>query len=176
MSRKEMTVTIQLDNRDKGKSFFITEMPSRQAEQWADRAFLALAHSGLNLPAGIERGGMPEIAQVAHLLGGVQFPELAPLMDELLYSCVKIIEPDLPAVNGVPFVRPLQDRGDVSDDIQDVGTRQYLRREALGLHVNFSLAAVLLNLLAAASELRNLSTLPTTRMSRRRSVRSSAVT
>ena len=119
---------------------------------------------------------MPEIAQVARLLGGVQFPELAPLMDELLYSCVRFVEPDVVQPDGKPFVRPLQDRGDVSDDIQDVGTRQYLRREVLALHTNFSLAAVLLNLLAAASELRNLSTLPTTRMSRRRSARSSAVT
>ena len=59
MSRKEMTVTIQLDNRDKGKSFFITEMPSRQAEQWADRAFLALAHSGLNLRPGSSVGACP---------------------------------------------------------------------------------------------------------------------
>lgn len=171
MSRKEMTVTIQLDNRDKGKTFHITEMASRQAEQWGDRAFLAITHSGVDLPPGLQRGGMSSIWQISKLIGGVQFPELMPLMDELLYSCVKAIEPQLSQADGKPFTRPLMDKGDASDDIEDVATRQYLRQEVLKLHVNFSMAADLLNLMAAASELTTIAELIPT--SPRRSARSS---
>jgi|SRR5216684_4287565 len=153
--------------RDNGKTFLITEMSSRQAEHWADRAFLCLAHSSVNLPAGMERTGMAGIEQIAQLLGNIQFPELSPLMDELL-TCVQVV-PD-PAR---PFPRALVDSGTEGDDIEEAATRQFLRSEVMDLHVNFSLAAVILNLIAAASEMRELPTFESTSTSRRRSARSS---
>lgn len=166
--RKTKEVVVGAEGgRDAGKKFLLTEMPARQAEQWADRAFLALAHSSVNFPAGIERAGMAGIAQIAHLLGGLQFPELAPLMDELL-RCAKFV-PD-PTKS---FVRDLLDNGAEGDDLEEVSTRQLLRREIVELHTNFSLAAVVLNLIAAASEMRTFPTIETTPTSRRRSARSS---
>ncbi len=162
--RRTKEVTITAEGRDQGKKFFITEMHADQAERWADRAFLCLAHSGVDLPAGVERGGMNAIAQIAHLLGGIRYEEIGPLMDELLDTCVQF--------RGVsPQGQPL-DRALIRDDTEEVATRQHLRGEALDLHVNFSLAAVILNLMAVASEMKSLPISGTTRTSRRRSGRS----
>jgi hypothetical protein len=126
-------------------------MSARQAEEWADRAFLALAHSAIELPPEIERGGMAGIAELARLVGNVKFPELAPLMQELLACAQYVPDPSQRGPNGQTFTRPV-DRDD--DAIEEVATRQQLRQEIMGLHVNFSLAAVVLNLIATASEMR----------------------
>lgn len=178
MARKTKDVTVpgtrteEAGQRDCGKTFRLTEMASRQAEQWADRAFLCLAHSSINLPAGIERSGMAGIAQIARMLGGISFPELAPLMDELL-SCVKVIpDPSRLGPDGEPFVRALHDAGDDLDDIEETSTRQFLRQEVMALHVNFSLAATILTLIAAASEMQTLVSIETTPTFRPRSARS----
>lgn len=172
--RKTKTVTVEFEGRDKGKTFLIREMSARQAERWADRAFLALAHSAIDLPPGMVRAGMAGIAEIAALLGHVQFSELAPLMDELL-ACVRVVpSPDRRGPDGSPFVRDLVDRGEEGDDVEEVRTRQWLRSEVLGLHVNFSLAAVALMLLAAASEMTEVPEISTsTPTSRRRSARRS---
>ncbi len=187
--RKTKTVVIEAEGRDRGKTFLITEMPARQAEAWADRAFLALAHSSMDLPTGMEHSGMAGIAQVmrllqdvpiessepllgemvsalrianvtatARLVAHIKFPELQPLMDELL-GCVQFV---WQSPGGSQQMRPLQDRGDEGDDIEEVATRQFLRSEVLGLHVNFLLAAVILNSIAAASEMREMPSLGTT--------------
>lgn len=146
--RKSKEVVIQIPGRDQGKKFILTEMSARQAERWADRAWLELAHSAIDLPPGIERGGMSGIAEIARLMGNLKFPELAPLMDELL-GCVQIV-PD----PSRPLPRPLMDSGAEGDDIEEVSTRQLLRQEVCALHLNFSLAAKILELMAAASELK----------------------
>ncbi len=184
--RKTKLVTITAEGRDSGKHFLLTEMSARQAEAWADRAFLALAHSSLDLPEGFENSGMAGIAQIMNLLADtqlpnaeglvrelvdsvrlasvatsarlvahVQFPELAPLMNELL-GCVQVV-----ADIAKPFPRPLVDNGTEGDDVEEVATRQYLRSEVLDLHTNFLLAAVILNSIAAASEMRTLPVLET---------------
>ena len=168
--RKTKVVTIEAEGRDRGKSFLLTEMASRPAEKWADRAFLALAHSGVDVPAGVENSGMAGIAMLAHLVGHLKFPEIEPLMDEIL-GCVRF----LPDPKRPDFTRDLVDDGSVGDDIEEVSTRQLLRSEVLGLHVNFSLAAAILNLIAVASTMTSLPVSGTTRTSRRRSARSSRV-
>ncbi len=185
--RKTKIVTIpgtyadEQGSRDNAKTFLLTEMSARQAERWADRAFLALAHSSIDLPAGIERSGMAGISQImtlladtqlpnastlmdemvasvrlasitttARLVSHVQFPELAPLMDELM-GCVQFMwDP------GKQLTRALVDNGGADDDIEEVATRKLLRGEVLDLHTNFLLAAVILNSIAAASEMRTL--------------------
>lgn len=146
LMRKNKTVTITAEGRDNGKTFLLTEMSAAQAERWADRAFLCLAHSSVDLPAGVERAGMAGIVGIARLLGHIKFPELAPLMDELLTCAQFVPNPREPS-----YVRAIDDN---ADDIAEVATRQQLRAEIMALHTNFSLAAVILNLLAAASELK----------------------
>lgn len=169
--RKELTVTIESEdagNRDRGKAFHITEMSARKAEQWADRAFLALSHSAISLPPGIEKMGMEGIFRIARLVGNVQFVELKPLMDELM-ECVKFI-PDGKNPN---IMFPLMQNDIEGDHIEEVSTRQFLRSEVMKLHTNFSLAAVILNLIAAASDQKMLLETENMSTSRRRSARSS---
>lgn len=147
--RKTKTITIPGELRDEpgfrdnGKTFLLTEMASRPAEKWADRAFLALAHSKADLPSGRGRG-MAWIEQVQRLAGHIHFPELEPLMDEIM-ACVQRIE------GGTGFMRPLIDMGIEGDDIEEVATRHLLRSEVINLHVGFFLPAVILNWIAAGS-------------------------
>lgn len=161
--RRQKTVIVEAEGRDKGKTFLLTEMSAAAAEDWAARAFLMLAHSAIDFPVGIQHTGMAGIAEIAHLLGGVQFPELKPLMDELLGCVQRVEDPNR------PFPRAVD-----SEDIEEVATRQFLRREVIDLHVNFLLGATILNLIAAASEMTTLhQDTEATPTSRRRSARSS---
>lgn len=144
--RKTKTITIPgvrseaQGERDNGKTFLITEMAAGPAERWADRALLILSHS-------VENSGMAGIAEIGRVLGSLRFSELSPLMDELL-ACVRII----PDSKRPAFTREIEDNGIEGDDIEEPATRQLLRSEVLNLHVNFSLAAGILNLIAAASQ------------------------
>lgn len=148
--RKTKTITIPgaksdvQGERDNGKTFLITEMAAGPAERWADRSLILLAHART-----ASSSGMAGIAEITPILGGIEFAQLAPLMDELL-ACVRVVpDPKRPA-----FTRVLEDNGLEGDDIEEAATRQLLRREVLDLHVNFSLAAGILNWMAAASEMR----------------------
>ena len=140
--RRSKTVIIELEGRDKGKCFQLTEMSAANAEDWAARVFLALGHAAIDVPPDLMTSGMAGIYQMAHLVGRIQFPELKPLMDELM-SCVQIVDDPKK-----PFPRTVDDQ-----DIEEVSTRQYLRREVVDLHTNFFLGAVVLNLIAVASEM-----------------------
>ena len=162
MSRKTKTITIQgkrediPGKRDNEKVFVITEMSAYDAEMWANRSFLALANAGIDLPPGITQdSGMPALVQVAMLLGHVRFPDLRPLMDELL-DCVQF-QPD-PKQPG--FTLALTRGQGVNDTIEDVSTYQLLRQEVAALHVNFTLAATVLILIARATSLPAISLTP----------------
>lgn len=132
MARKTMEVTITAAGRDKGKLFFLTEMPASQAEEWAMRALMALTKAGVEVPD--PSSGMAGIA-VAGLqsLGGLSFPEVKDLLKEM-FACIKLV-PD-PKVKSV--MRDL-----VEDDIEEVQTRLMLRLEVFALHTGFSVAELL---------------------------------
>lgn len=137
--RKTKTIVITeqggKENRDKGKRFLITEMPALQAEKWAARAFLALAHSGVQIPDDIKSGGMIGLAFTGlQMLQGVRFEEAEPLMDEML-ACIQII----PDPTNPEFTRPLQVNIGDGDDIEEVSTLLLLRQEIFGLHTDFFL-------------------------------------
>jgi hypothetical protein len=91
-------------------------------------------------------------------------------MDELM-SCVQFVWD-----TSKNLTRPLVDNGTEGDDLEEVATRQFLRSEVLDLHVNFLLAAVVLNSIAAASEMRTLPILETMQMSQQPSAPSSPAT
>jgi hypothetical protein len=160
--------------RDNGKSFLLVEMPARPAEKWAARVFLALAHARADIPPGIAakyataRGNMQQVSYMAGLLGHLQFPEMEPLLDELM-GCVSFLSSPGPP----PVTRPLHDAGDVNDDIAEIATRQHLRAEVLDLHVGFFMPAAILHLIAVGSTMREISepTSSNTPTSRRRSRR-----
>lgn len=127
--RKELTITIDAEGRDKGKSFFITELSAMRAEEWATRAIFAMMNAGVEIPEDIASAGLAGIAALGiQALSKVSFDAAKPLLDEML-SCVQF-QPS-PKV-----VRPLAE-----GDIEEVSTLIRLRKEVLGLHINFSTPA-----------------------------------
>lgn len=132
MARKEIDYSVDGDNRDTGKLFRITEMPSTEAEWWAIRAGLAMAKNGVEVPDNIADMGMHEMARIGFgMLTKVDPVDAKPLLDELM-KCVKII----PDPSNRNIVRSL-----VDSDIEEVSTRLKLRAEVFKLHVGFSQAA-----------------------------------
>lgn len=132
MSRKTARISIDQENRDKGKTFVITEMPADRAERWALRALLALTNAGIDVPEQAGNAGMAGIASVGvGMLARLDFEVAEPLLAEMM-ACVRI---DMG--NGV--VRDLLE-GD-GGDIEEVVTRLHLRKAVLELHLGFSIAA-----------------------------------
>jgi hypothetical protein len=91
MARRTETLTIPgtrseaPGERDNGKVFVLTEMDAYSGQDWALRALLALAASGVQLPAGAELAGMAGLAGfgVTALLQA-PYGALKPLLDEML--------------------------------------------------------------------------------------------
>lgn len=130
--RKVINYTISQPGRDLGKTFVITELPAAQAEKWAMRAFLALAKSGVDVPANIFESGMAGLAVTGmKALQGLPWELAEPLFDEM-FKCIQVEA----SPNGKPFIRALTD-----DDIEDVTTRFTLRLEVFKVHTDFLEAA-----------------------------------
>lgn len=129
MARKTKTVIITNENRDKGKAYFLTEMPVAKAEKWAARALLAIAK--------VAGAGTPDAIDGVGGLAGLSLSDLAqvnwelaePLMDEMM-GCVRF-QPNS-ADPGV--TRALIEN---ADDIEEVSTMFTLRKEILALHFGF---------------------------------------
>jgi hypothetical protein len=132
--RKEITVIIDDEGRDKDKVFVIKEMPTFQAEKWAIRALLALAKSNVEIPEDIAGLGLQGVAALGmRAFSGLSWADAEPLLDEMM-TCVKIMpDPTKPQV-----LRAVGLGG--AEDIEEVATLLRLRKEAFNLHINFSLA------------------------------------
>jgi len=145
MARKTKAVQITAEGRDKGKTFWLTEMGAVPAEKWADRALLAFAKSGRNeMPEDIQAGGAAGLMAIGiRAITTVDFADAEPLMDEML-SCVLFV-PDPQKTDQMtkqPITRPVIWEGDAAD-IEEVGTILKLRSEVIELHLGFSIAAFL---------------------------------
>ena len=128
MARKTATVEISAEGRDKGKLFFITEMPAMQIERWATRALLALSKSGIDIPDDIASAGLAGVASLGmRALSHIDFHDAEPLLAEML-TCVQFI----PDPNNRSFKR-----SDIETDIEEVATFFKLRAEVFSLHTNF---------------------------------------
>jgi hypothetical protein len=133
--RKTQSVTITDEGRDKGKSFFLTELSPEATEWWALRAFLALAKSGVEVPDNLKSLGAQGLAVLGIQALAKMDPYLAkPLLDEM-WTCVKR-QPD-------PQKNPTFSRDLVPDDIEEVTTLLQLRAEIWSLHLGFSIGAFL---------------------------------
>lgn len=128
MARREKTVIVEAKGRDAGKAFHIREMSAMDAEDWAMRALLALAKSDIELPDDFMSLGLNGIAIVGvKALGKMDPLSAKPLLAEML-ACVEFQpNPAQPAIR-----RPL-----APDDIEEVATLLWLRREVVNLHVDF---------------------------------------
>lgn len=154
MARKTKIVTIETEGRDKGRTYFLTEMPPRQAEKWAARALLAFAKTGHtemsdDFRETLQHTGMAGLAAIGiRAITSVDFEDAEPLMDEMM-SCVMFV-PDPSKVDQVtkqPIVRPL-----IEDDVDEVSTLLLLRSEVMELHLGFSIAGFLSRLGTVARE------------------------
>jgi hypothetical protein len=91
MARRTETLTIPgirseaAGERDNGKVFILTEMDAYSGQDWALRALLALAASGVQLPAGATTTGWAGLASfgVTALLQA-PYGAIKPLLDEML--------------------------------------------------------------------------------------------
>jgi hypothetical protein len=127
------------ENRDKGKTFLITEKPAMEIEKWAYRAIMALGSSGIAVSAEIVELGVIGISLLAYqTFMGASFKEIEPLMDQML-ECVQMVPSE-----GVTM--PLY-----AGSIEEVTTLTLLRKEILELHSGFTFAELASKLKAAAS-------------------------
>lgn len=135
--RKTKVVTIEADNRDKGKSFLITEMGAHQLEQWSAEALIAIFAG--NVPADIlqisQTSNTAALATaMEYLLKGLSWQTVRPLYNKLL-SCVSFIpekESKTNPVNVIPLTESNQDTF-----VEEVPTLLKLRLEALEINLGF---------------------------------------
>lgn len=135
MARGTALYTVTEDNRDKGKTFLITELSSARGESWAMRAILALMHNGVQLPDGFNPNmGMAAMAEIGiRALEKLKWSDAEPLLNEM-FECVAFI----PDVKKPQVVRSIYE-----EDIEEITTRVELRTEVWKLHVGFLKAAAL---------------------------------
>lgn len=120
--RKTKTITIEDNNRDKGKTFVITEMDAEKAEYLAFCVLHEIAliegkdeteNTGL---AGLFEKGMEGIFKIP--------PDRAKPIFDALMSCVKIKMESI-------------ERNLVASDIEEITTRMRLKMEVFRLHTDF---------------------------------------
>ena len=132
--RETRTITIDREGRDKGKTFFLTEMPASRLEKWSARVIVA-AFSG-EVPAAVLEASRVSnagalVTALNHVLAGLDWKIVEPLYDELL-DCVSFVpRPDKPEAK-------IQLRPDNVDNfIEEVSTLYRLRLEVLELNFAF---------------------------------------
>jgi hypothetical protein len=142
MRKDKIAIVPDWGGRDKGRHYFIQEMPASAAVWWLDRAMLLLRGSGAHLPENIAGRGYEFIAifGINVLLNSEIAPEkLKPLLDELM-TCVSMIrDPKARDQRGKPVVTPIVSE----NDIMEPRTIYWLRAEVLSLHLGFSIADAL---------------------------------
>ena len=129
MARKQITLTIGAEGRDKGKVFILTELSAYDAEEWAGRALFSLMNAGVEIPDNIAEAGLAGVAAMGmKALAKLPFDSAKPLLDKMM-DCVQI----QPSPN---VTREL-----MSGDVEEVATLFTLRKKVLGLHLDFFTAA-----------------------------------
>ena len=119
--------------RDNGKTFVLTEMDAYTGQDWALRALLALAASGVNLPDGAMTGGMAGLAAYG-LTALLQAPyaALKPLLDEMLAQAKYEHKAGQPLQTITPGPNCC---------VEEIKTFLTLQTALFRLHTGFSLAA-----------------------------------
>jgi hypothetical protein len=127
MARKEVTIDIQ--DRDQKLTFRIREMPATRLESWIIRALLLVAGGGVLVPDGADLQAAGRFLSEKGLaaLANVDFDKAAPLLDELLSCCSRVVE-------------RIEERctpESVDAYIMNVSTLFKLRMEAIKLNLGF---------------------------------------
>lgn len=119
--------------RDNGKTFKLTEMDAYSGQDWALRALLALASSGVQLPDGALQTGWAGLAGFG-ITALFQAPHAAlrPLLDEMLVQAAYVHDPKHP---------PQPIRPGPNCVIEEIKTFLTLHMALVKLHTGFSPAA-----------------------------------
>jgi hypothetical protein len=122
-----------MGQRDNGKTFVLTEMDAYTGQDWALRALLALAASGVKLPDGALATGWAGLAGfgVTALLQA-PYGALRPLLDEMLGQAKYAHEPNNPKHPLTPIVPG------VNCCVEEIGTFLKLHVALVKLHTGFS--------------------------------------
>ncbi len=139
--RRDATITIKREGRDKGGVFVIKEMPAFQGNEWFARAMQMLVRSGVDLPPDVmQHGAMGFVTlSIGSIMGGLgkaPWHDLKPMLDELL-TCVQSYIPPGGTI-------ALTDWRVMLTQIEEPTTFFQLYEEVLSLHLGFSVAAKLL--------------------------------
>ncbi len=134
MARKTANFTVEDEGRDKGKHFFLTEMPATKAEDWAIRVMLALGAADVEIPEGALQLGMAALAEIGlKKLFAIKADTVRPLLTELM-ECIEFVpNPQKPQVK---IAYPL-----FESQVEEVKTLLVLKWEVLKLHISFLEAA-----------------------------------
>ncbi len=124
--------------RDNGKTFVLTEMDAYAGQDWALRALLALAASGVQLPDGALTVGWAGLAGFG-ITALLQAPygALQPLLAEMLRQAKYAHEPNNPKHPLTPI-----DPGP-NCPVEEIKTFLTLQMALLKLHTGFSPAAAI---------------------------------
>lgn len=135
--RNTATITVTDAGRDQGKIFHLREWPASRAENWGNRALVAIANAtlgGAQVAPQPERSGMLGVAAMGGvpIMARINSFEVIGLLDELM-DCVRIqrdvSRPDL-------IFEPIE------EDIEEVATRYKLKMEVFALHTGFTMADI----------------------------------
>jgi hypothetical protein len=128
--RRTLDVTIEADNRDKGKVYHLEEMDAWSALLWAKHAVSAAARNGTDLGA-LDIADMSSMESLLRLgltrIMSAPDRETDDLVREAIFKCVKF----KPGPNAL--------RGLMDGDIEEIATYLKLSMELASLHVGFSI-------------------------------------
>lgn len=121
MGRRTTTYTVEMAGRDFGKCFVLTEMPARQAYEWAVRVLTAMINGGAPMPEDLRKAGWPALAIAA--ITGMRYLHGDDIIDfgNELMTCVKVREEKA-------------DRDRVESDIEEFATFALLQKAVFELH------------------------------------------
>jgi len=116
--------------RDNGKTFVITEMDAYAGQDWALRALLAMAGSGIPMPEGALSSGWEGLAPYGFAaLLQAPYGALKPLLDDLLAQAKYEHKPG----------QPLQEiKPGPNCCVEEIATFLTLYKTVFGLHAGFS--------------------------------------
>ena len=147
--KTEVVVVPDNYGRDARKHFLLTEADAFAVEKWAWRAALVLKGTTAEIPLDVARLGSVAVmirAINAMLAADVDEKKLLPLLDEMM-TCVQIIRDPgtVDKMTKQPIATPIvPGRG----DIMEAKTIGWLRSEIVRLHVGFSPAVALSELIS----------------------------
>lgn len=127
MARRTKIFKITDDkSRDNGREYLITEMDAESAEWWAFQVLQALLGSDSDMDFNTPLADMARQGLAA--LGKLPPDKAKPLLGQMM-TCIRVKLPN-----------SAESREMLAGDIEEVKTRVLLRKEVLGLHVDFFVA------------------------------------